>query len=258
MRLILLGLPAATLVAALMVSQSAAAGEVGKLPVLPSAELTRKVSARIYPRGRSCGKPLYLIERTTSCGAGTVHATWVTKRPDGWLLAKKTIRYRGGRFSELRIRNRWDGSHAVVTADNGAYKMSFSVDGDTDDDVGKLAELHLVRDQIIPFMRFHWDKLMGGETVYFRLFVPDRMTTVGFKLFRQKELTVRGQPGVLIKLRPSSMILGALVGSIDFVLGRDGDHRVIEHDARVKVKKDGEWQDVEATMVYDVAPTRVR
>ena len=237
--------------------------------VLPASELFRTVSAKMVPRGEREAKPLYLVERTATSRNGCVIVKWVTKKPDGQKLIVKTIRYRHGRFEALRIDNRWDRSRGSVKVTGGKYEMSFARDGHTDTDEGTMEETLLVRDQIIPFMRRHWAKVMRGETVPYRLFVPDRLRTIGFEFYKKRETVVRARPAIVIRMKPSSLILFALVGSIDFTFAAEGDHSMIEQDARVKVKKDGDWIDVgrpgrfsttlpQSPLSYDGAIVRIR
>jgi hypothetical protein len=102
------------------------------------------------------------------------------------------------------------------------------------------------------FVQKNWDRLEKEKEIELRLAVWDRAETVGFEMIREKiEATPFGQ-GVLVKLKPSSFVIAALVKPIHFWFSVDGT-KLLMMKGRVgpKQKSGTKWQALDAEVVYE-------
>ena len=79
----------------------------------------------------------------------------------------------------------------------------------------------------------------------------DRRETVGFTLKKDSETTFNGTKAVVIRMKPSSFVISALVSPLYFTFTEDGS-RALQLKGRLPVKiKDGNsWKDFDGRMVY--------
>jgi len=96
-----------------------------------------------------------------------------------------------------------------------------------------IEDITLVPDQIVPLIQQKWGKIMKGESIKFRLTVPCRLETVGFKVFLAEETNIHNKPVYLIKLKPKSFIIAALVPSILLYFDKNPPHPIIEYRGHV-------------------------
>lgn len=101
------------------------------------------------------------------------------------------------------------------------------------------------------YVHSKWKDLQAGKTVSFRYGVWERMETVGFQVAKMKDEDKDGAKTVLLKMKPSSFIIAALVNPIEFRFSEDGA-RLLEMKGRIQVKaKDGaKFKDQDGVVVY--------
>lgn len=200
---------------------------------------------------------LFKFEKTSS----TVGKEEVSKRkfvhPGGELAAEETVTYENGQLKKLELKQNQSGDSGSLEVKDGQLHFSYTRDGKTKTDEEKLEGELVSSDQMYTFLNANWDKLMKGETLSIRFPVLDRLETVGFKFFKEKDTDVNGVSAVTIKMKPSSFIIASLVNPIMFHFHptqklADG-HKVIEVVGRTVPKtKDGEkWKDLDAIMRFE-------
>ena len=97
---------------------------------------------------------------------------------------------------------------------------------------------------------------MAGETISIRLPVLDRLETVGFKFFKEKDATLDGVKMTVIKMKASSFVIAALVDPVLFYFHpteiRPEGHKCVQVVGRtVPKRKDGnKWKDLDAVMKF--------
>ncbi len=84
-----------------------------------------------------------------------------------------------------------------------------------------------------------------------RLAVVDRLETVGFEFFKEKDTELDGKKAVVVKMKPSSFIIAAIVKPLHFYFTTDGA-TLLQIDGRTTVKKNvnGAYKDLDAITVY--------
>lgn len=98
----------------------------------------------------------------------------------------------------------------------------------------------------------HWEDLLAGETVKMRFGVLERLETVGFDLFKERETQdAKGREVVIFKMKPSSIFIAALVKPLLFVFSK-ADSKLLEFTGRtLPYRKVGDrFEDLDAVTIY--------
>ncbi len=124
-------------------------------------------------------------------------------------------------------------------------------DGKVEKSDEKLAKTLVVPANFQKFVRDNWADLTSGKTVDFRYGVWFRKETVGFEIFKIKVAKVADQDAVVLKMKPSSFLISALVDPVIFTFALDGS-KLLEMDGRVAPKQEvaGKFKDLDADVVY--------
>jgi hypothetical protein len=142
----------------------------------------------------------------------------------------------------------------VELRDGRAY-FTFTRDGKTKTDDEKAGADFIVTATLVAYVQAHWDAAMKGDTIKARLAVLDRLETVGFQFRKESEKEIAGAPAVILKMKPSSLIISALVNPLLFSFSADGQKLLeLEGRANVKVLIDGKFKDFDGYTVYS-SPT---
>lgn len=130
-------------------------------------------------------------------------------------------------------------------------KFSYTRDGKTKTATEKVSGDFVVGPSLVSFLKSNWEKIAKGETVKARFVVVDRLETVGFQYFKEKEKDVQGKPGVVVKMKPSSFLIAAIVDPLHFAFDKDGQ-QLLELEGRtvVKIQKESKFKDFDGFTVY--------
>jgi hypothetical protein len=123
--------------------------------------------------------------------------------PDGRPYARKVVRYADWAgapdFDLLDARDGWR-ERVETVGDRRRVSVRERAGGRE-----RSAELS-VPDQLVvdagfdDFVRLHWDRLVAGERVDFAFLVPSRLEVMRFRVRRQGETTIDGEPALVIRL----------------------------------------------------------
>jgi hypothetical protein len=92
---------------------------------------------------------------------------------------------------------------------------------------------------LIEYMLKNFASLKKGDVHKIRFGVIDRRETIGFELRKDSETTFNGTKAVVIRMKPSSFVIAALVSPLYFTFDEQGN-RALELRGRLPVKvKDG-------------------
>ncbi|CAN5526171.1 hypothetical protein BH10BDE1_BH10BDE1_15070 [soil metagenome] len=134
---------------------------------------------------------------------------------------------------------------------DGKAEFTFTRDGKTKTDDEKAGADFIVTATLVAYVQGHWDAVIKGDTVKARLAVLDRMETVGFQFRKDSERQVDGVPVVILKMKPSSLVISALVDPLFFTFTADGKQLMdLSGRANVKVLVDGKLKDFDGYTVY--------
>lgn len=95
----------------------------------------------------------------------------------------------------------------------------------------------IIPDTIHSFLQRHIQQILAGDSVYGRFLLIERQDTVGFKFFLSEKTDCDGTPCLLIKMKPSSIIIAALVDPIWIRLEAAEPWRMISVDGRLAIRE---------------------
>lgn len=176
----------------------------------------------------------------------------ITDLQGGLLVVEKTVMKDGGKtlvsFEQDQKQLETVGRLEI---NDGKINFSFTKNGKVKTDDESFDADFIVTSTLVAFVRSHWERISKGETVKARLGVLDRLETVGFQFKKEKEKMFGETAGVVVKMKPSSLIISAIVNPLFLGFTADGS-RVMEVEGRtsVKVKVDGKFKDFDGLTVY--------
>lgn len=242
---------------------SVASAALAPLPKYELGKLPKEISGTLYTweRGKDedpNAKELYKFKRTYTASGDAVDVDRMFTYPDGKNAVKETVQYKGNQLSKYSIEYFQTGERGSATIQGNKILFSYTnPKGETKTDDEELDEddATLVGENIPDFAAMNWDTLMNEKSVSFRLVVPERTETIGWKLKKDKETTYKGQSVVVVKMSASSPIIQILAKPLYFYFTKDlvnGSHKLVKYEGRVKPKeKDGDsFKDLDALTVF--------
>jgi hypothetical protein len=219
------------------------------------------LNATIYP-GPNSSNVLFTFSRRAFQSNATVQVLREYRRPDGTIVARERVQYESGQLASYDLEEPLTGAHgrAVIQPDpkNSRERIVlFEYAAGPNNSVRTAREPlrtdTLMNDMVGPFIETHWDTLLAGEAVRFRFLALARRETVGFKLVKQSESTWHGRPVVILKMEPSSWVIGQLIDPLLFTVEKDPPHRVLQYLGRTtpRIQIGDSWKDVDALTVFD-------
>jgi len=218
----------------------------------------------VYETGSGTNKILYTIKRTATRSNVTVRAAQDYYYPNGSLAAREEMVYEQGKLVSFVLDEKQTGARGTANIrrdprNPAKDKLVFDWTTGPNEGAKKKTDSEtlqpdtLVGDSIPGFIAAHWNELARGDAVNFRFVASDRLETVGFKLVKDSDVTVRGTPALRLKMQASSFIIAQLVDPIFFAVDKVAPHLVLEYEGRVTPKqRDGsKWKDLDARTVYD-------
>ena len=177
--------------------------------------------------------------------------------PEGRELVRETstLQLKDGRevLKKFRVEHLQLQTDANVTVQDGKALFQLTKDGKTQSAEEKLTDDFIVSSTLVAYLRQtqNWERIMKGERVRARFAVLDRRETVGFEFFKVKEAEVQGRKAVSIKMKPSSLLISALVDPLYFYIDiENGLLLEMEGRSAVKTGEAGKWKDFDGFTVY--------
>jgi hypothetical protein len=223
-----------------------------------------RLPGTVFPIGG--GQLLFKTERRAIETNGAVYATSDFTYPNGELAVQDRIVYRAGELVSIEedLLQLGEKAGAVIrpdprhlaslrlffhyTSGHGAAARTATASEPLQNDT-------LVNDMIGPFIASHWGLFEKGAPARFRLLVLSRKETVGFKLVKQGESSLKGAPVVWLRMEPTSIIIARLVDPLFFEVEKDPPHHVLQYKGRTTplTRSGSKWKDLDALCVYDWA-----
>lgn len=220
------------------------------------------LTGMIYELGSQPPKILFTFKRTAVRSGSAIRALREYFTPDGTVAARERVVYEDGRLVSYQVEQLQSGAEGVATIQADAKhpedeNISFEYrPGPRMKQKRNTENVHkntLINDMIAPFMLAHWNELMSGAAVKFRLIVLPRTETVGFKLVRKSEASRNGKAMVVLKMEPTSPVISHLVAPIIFSVEKEQPHRILEYVGRTtpQMKVGNKWKDLDGLTVFD-------
>ena len=173
------------------------------------------------------------------------------KDADGKVVYRETSTVKGSQIVKVEIEQKQINQTATVEIKDGKIFFSKTVEGKTKTDSEKLRDTFVMSGNFTHFIQDHWKDLAAGKAIEFRYGVWDRLETVGFELKKKGEEEKDGQKLIILKMKPSSFVIAALVNPLEMKITADGT-KLIEMKGRVppKQKVGDTYKDLDAEVVY--------
>lgn len=208
-------------------------------------------SGSIYEKDSKKQTELYKIqvEEKKDGEKDTVRTTY--KDSHGVVALEQSVVLKGDDLLREEVDQKQLEQKGLIEVKDDTIFFSKTVKGETKTKKEKKGDTLVSSGNFQRFVRAHFAELKDGKTVAFRFAVWDRQETVGFELFKINEDKVGDKPVVVLKMKPSSFIIAALVKPLIFKFAADGSH-LLEMVGRVapKLKKGDDFKDLDAEVSY--------
>lgn len=213
-------------------------------------------TAKFYEMDTQPRKLLFVNKHVSSPTEKGFLFTNTYSDPDGNVVAVETTDViRDGdqlRVHLYKISQKQTGSEGSVEVKDGKANFQFTKDGKTKTASESVGDDFVVGPTLLSYLHHRYDTIRKGGKVKARFVVLDRLETVGFEYFEEKQLDYHGKKARMIKMKPSSFLVAAVVDPLHFIVPLDGT-RVWEVDGRTQLKyKVGDsLKDLDADTVYE-------
>lgn len=143
------------------------------------------------------------------------------------------------------------GGDGIIKIAGDKVIFTYKKEGAEKTDEEKLTNNFVTSPTLMEYMMKNFASLKKGDVHKIRFGVIDRRETIGFELRKDSEITFNGAKAVVIRMKPSSFVIAALVDPLYFTFDEQGT-RGLELRGRlpVKVKDGNSWADFDGRMVY--------
>lgn len=226
-----------------------------KLPMVVGFLITQSVAqanytGEMFEIGSNKTKKLFTVKVEQKVEGDKETMMAVITDPSGQVvLTEKTLTQKG-QIVDSQIDQKQIQTTATIEVKGDQVLFTKTKDGKTKSDDEKKKDTFVTTGNFQSFVQSRWDELLSGKTVEFRYGVWDRMETVGFEIKKISEEDGADKK-ILLQMKPSSMIIAALVNPIQFKFSAS-TKKLAEMKGRVGPKQNvnGKWKDLDAEVVY--------
>jgi hypothetical protein len=222
------------------------------------------MTGTFYEIGSHREKILFKYRRQATRDGNLIHVEQSFSLPDGQLVCRESILYRQDQlvsYAMLDLRAKSQGSILIEPTPKDPrtqrLQLAFIPGGADGSKVHKATEIlqpnTLICDTIYPYILAHWDDLLQGKSVKFRLVSLDPAGTFNFRLIKDSESTWQSRPVVGIKMEPANFILAHWIHPIFFTIEKAAPHRAFSYIGRTspRIKVGDAWKFADAEAVFD-------
>lgn len=221
-------------------------------PLFAMAEPALNYGAEVFDLERKTKIADFKVEGTPVDGMVQSTAKYTEPGTGKVFLEERTqLKADSGQIVKVETDQNQTGVKAVVTFDGKTAKFQKTEGGETKTDDETVKGDFVMSANFQRYIHSKWKDLQAGKTVSFRYGVWERMETVGFQVTKMKDEDKDGAKTTLLKMKPSSFIIAALVNPLEFRFNEDGS-RLLEMKGRIQVKaKDGaKFKDQDGVVIY--------
>ena len=217
-------------------------------------------TAKIFDPESNKQKLLFTYQHASESKGDVRTVTNTYKDKDGGIAAIETVEFvKDGDREKVRryhMSQKQLGAEGDVEVKDGKVLFTYKVDGTEKKAEEKLTDDFVVGPAVTAHLQRNWATIVKGDKVKVRFAVPDRKETVGFDYFKDREETINGTKTFVIKMKPSSFLIAALVKPLYFFYTTDGE-KLVEVHGRTQVKQgvSGSWKNLDAVTTYEYEET---
>lgn len=183
-------------------------------------------------------------------------ADWHVRRgifftPSGEMATSEELEMEDRRFRRYTLVHHLARERGSIERVGGRLHFSYTRGGTTRTNEEDFVPNFVAGPLLVPYLQRHWDAILRGDEVRIRLGVPDRRETVGFEIFLREQKRVNGRERLVLKMKPSSFVIAALVDPVYLTFSADGRtlHEVVGRTIPLRQVGRG-WKPVDAEAVY--------
>jgi hypothetical protein len=220
------------------------------LSITTNAALPTSAKAKIYDLDKKAVLYTYDHKAQVEGDQVTINNTFQT--PDGKVVATEKTIMKNDRLVSYEIEQKQINAAGKIEVQGDKLNFTYTKDGKTKSDSEKTKDNVVVGPTLISYMHGKWKELMDGKDVDIRFAVADRRETVGFTLKKVETKDYSGQKAVVIRMKPTSFLIAAIVNPLHFTMNLDGDH-LFEMRGRVipKMQVPGGFKELDGVTVYE-------
>lgn len=172
--------------------------------------------------------------------------------PEGAEVVVEDVEFDGARLKSYRQQQKQVGADGKVEVQGDRLVFTLAKGGSSSTASEARKDNFVVGPSLIPFLLERWEAVAAGKPIDVRFAVVDRKETLGFTLKKQKEIDRGGRRAFVVRMKPTSFVIAALVDPLYFTLDAETG-RLLELEGRVLPKKKvGEkWADLDAVTLYE-------
>lgn len=169
----------------------------------------------------------------------------------GEVLITERTEFKNEKMVSYQQSQKQTGGDGIIKIAGDKVVFTYKNDGKEKTDDEELTSNFVTSPTLMEFMMKNIEALKRGDVFKIRFGVIDRRETIGFELRKDSDTTFNGQKAVVIRMKPSSFVIAALVSPLYFTFDEAGT-RGLELRGRlpVKVKDGNSWADFDGRMVY--------
>lgn len=215
---------------------------------VPSSAVQR---ANIYQREGDVSAPLFTFERSVR-EIGQERVTEVEFRDrKGEIVASEQVVYKEGSVDRFQLIQKQVHERYLMTVTGDEAVFEVEKNGETSHSRSDWTPDTLVVDQIPAYVEAHWEQLMRGQTVSFRLVALSRTRIVDFSLKHTGSTRHQGSPAEMFRIQASSFFVRWFAPEIELVFAPGGKKLLeVRGPLPVKVREDNSWSDLNARLVW--------
>lgn len=208
-------------------------------------------TATVFEQGSNKGKELFKFELKSKMNGELEEVESKFTDLEGNVAIEQKVILKGSDVVRDELTQKQTNQVGLMEVKDGKIYFTKTVGEKTSTKEEKLGKTFVASSNFQKFVRDNWAQISEGKEVEFRYGVWDRQETVGFEIFKTGTEKVGDQDALVLKMKPSSFIIAALVKPIIFKFKADGS-QLLEMNGRVAPKKkDGsQFKDLDAEVVY--------
>ena len=230
------------------------------------SDIDSRVNGRVFYAQLDQSKPSFFFDSLVKEKDGKTLAVSTYSDKSGKSLITESVDFQGDRILRYTYKQSQVDESGEATFEGGKIQMTFLRGGKTEKDSEDYEPNTVVAPMIAPLLEKKWDALMAGETIRIRYLAIERLETIGFKFFKDRERVLNGKPVVDIVMKPSSFFIAAIVDPIHITIAKEAPHWIVESDGRLPVRVPKrepprtreDWRAIDARVEYDAPLTATK
>jgi hypothetical protein len=212
-------------------------------------------TGKVYALGSNRKQLLFTLKRTETTNGTHGHVTEIFLDPTGKQAVRMDGEFENGKIYSYTLDENQTGEKGQIDIKGDhAYFQFTTASGKQKKDDEKLGGLFVIGLSFKKFIRDNWDKFLKGDSVDMRFGVPDRLETVGFKMFKDGEAKIDGHDVIVLEMKPTSFVIAAIVKPLYFYYDKNNSDMLVMFKGRTipKLKDGNDYKDLDAETVYDL------